>query len=120
MPRHGDVSAPQRAEPARPGVEAPVSATPEPLAGAVHCDSCAASCCRLEVLLLSDTGVPDYLTSTDAWGGQVMRRLDDGWCAALDRGTLRCTIYANRPWVCRELQMGGDDCRAIRAEDAAV
>jgi len=69
------------------------------------------------VLLLTDTGVPDYLTASDGWGRTVMARRDDGWCTALDRRTLRCSIYAWRPWVCRALEMGGDECRAIRAED---
>jgi Fe-S-cluster containining protein len=44
-----------------------------------------------------------------------MDRLDDGWCAALDRDTLRCRIYAQRPLICREFEMGGSDCLAERA-----
>uniref|UniRef100_UPI0025D56710 YkgJ family cysteine cluster protein n=1 Tax=uncultured Thiocystis sp. TaxID=1202134 RepID=UPI0025D56710 len=39
---------------------------------------------------------------------------DDGWCAALDRDSLRCRIYAWRPLVCREFVMGGPDCRIER------
>jgi len=76
----------------------------------VSCSSCAACCCRLEVLLLTDTGVPERFIDEDDWGGQVMRRLDDGWCAALDRNTMRCTIYASRPLICREFELGSDDC----------
>jgi Fe-S-cluster containining protein len=64
----------------------------------------------LEVLLLTDTGVPRRYVATDAWGRQVMSRLDDGWCAALDRDTLRCRIYAERPLLCREYATGGEDC----------
>ena len=67
-------------------------------------------------MLISDTGVPDRFIDTDRWGGQVMRRLDDGWCAALDRNTMRCTIYENRPQICRDFEMGGRDCLAARAE----
>ena len=81
---------------------------------AVHCDDCAACCCQMEVLLLTETGVPAYLTETDAWGATVMARLDDGWCAALERQTLRCSIYDRRPWVCRELEMGSGDCMDAR------
>lgn len=33
------------------------------------------------------------LIDTDDWGGEVMMRLDDGWCGALDRDTMMCTIY---------------------------
>lgn len=76
----------------------------------VSCSTCAACCCRLEVLLLTDTGVPERFIDEDNWGGQVMRRLDDGWCAALDRDSMRCTIYAQRPLICREFVLGSDDC----------
>jgi Fe-S-cluster containining protein len=80
----------------------------------ITCATCEACCCRLEVLLITDTGVPERFTETDPWGGTVMARLEDGWCAALDRGTMRCRIYPQRPWVCREFQMGGSDCIAER------
>jgi Fe-S-cluster containining protein len=49
-----------------------------------------------------------------------MSRLQDGWCAALDRSTLRCRIYDQRPLVCRELAPGGPDCLAERARWAAL
>jgi Fe-S-cluster containining protein len=49
-----------------------------------------------------------------------MDRLDDGWCAALDRATLRCRIYDQRPLICRELAAGGPDCLAERAHWATV
>ena len=65
-------------------------------------------------MLLTDTGVPPHLTATDAWGGAVMIRLDDGWCAALDRQTLLCTIYPRRPLVCRELKTGSPECLVER------
>jgi uncharacterized protein len=80
----------------------------------ITCDSCAAACCRLEVICLTDTGAPWRFTRRDAWGAVTMDRLDDGWCAALDRDTLRCRIYEQRPLVCREFEMGGPDCRIER------
>jgi Fe-S-cluster containining protein len=80
----------------------------------VTCASCEACCCRLEVLLITDTGVPGHFIAIDEWGGRTMARLDDGWCAALDRNTLLCMIYENRPVVCRELEMGGYECIAER------
>ncbi|MBA1276017.1 YkgJ family cysteine cluster protein [Stutzerimonas azotifigens] len=83
---------------------------------AVSCSTCAACCCRLEVMLISETGVPERYIETDRWGGQVMRRLDDGWCAALDRDSMRCTIYANRPWICREFETGSQDCLEERSD----
>ncbi|MBL4583804.1 MAG: YkgJ family cysteine cluster protein [Pseudomonadales bacterium] len=84
---------------------------------AVSCSSCEASCCRLEVFILSETGVPDQHIEIDQWGATTMARLDDGWCSALDRNTMRCSIYNKRPDICRELDMGGDECLSIRAED---
>lgn len=81
----------------------------------LSCDTCAAACCRLEVICLSDGEIPDRYTTENAWGSTVMARLDDGWCAALNRDTMRCRIYAIRPLGCRELELGGQDCLAERA-----
>jgi len=64
----------------------------------------------LEVILITDTGVPDIYIETDEWGGSRMARLDDGWCAALDRNTMACTIYENRPKICRDFEMGSFEC----------
>lgn len=81
---------------------------------AISCATCEACCCRLEVLLMGEDDVPVRLTARDQWGGWVMRRLEDGWCAALDRNTLRCTIYDRRPNVCREYEVGDYECRGER------
>ncbi len=78
----------------------------------VSCNTCQASCCRLEVMLITDTGVPDKFIAVDQWGGMTMARLDDGWCAALDRSSMNCSIYEKRPLICREFEMGGYDCLA--------
>lgn len=80
----------------------------------ITCDTCQACCCRLEVMLITDTGVPERFIKEDSWGSQVMSRLDDGWCAALDRDTMRCTIYENRPLICREFEMGEFECQTER------
>jgi Fe-S-cluster containining protein len=64
---------------------------------------------------MGDDDVPEEFTASDRWGGQVMARLDDGWCAALDRKTMLCRIYEVRPAVCREYQVGADDCLTERA-----
>lgn len=76
----------------------------------VTCSSCEACCCHLEVMIITDTGVPEQHISFDQWGGETMLRLDDGWCSALDRETLMCTIYENRPLICREFEMGSYEC----------
>ena len=88
----------------------------EQLESAVTCASCAACCCRLEVLLMGDDDVPAALTATDAWGGEIMARLEDGWCAALDRDTMLCRIYERRPTVCRDFEMAGSECVEERAK----
>lgn len=80
----------------------------------ITCTSCEACCCRLEVMLITETGVPERFIETDRWGGRTMARLDDGWCAALNRDTLMCRIYDNRPLICREFEMGQDECVAER------
>lgn len=76
----------------------------------VTCTACEACCCRLEVMLISDTGVPDHFVEVDKWGGRRMSRLEDGWCAALDRNTMSCMIYENRPQICRDFEMGAYEC----------
>lgn len=76
----------------------------------ITCSTCRANCCKLEVMLITETGVPQRFIKTDDWGGEVMLRLNDGWCAALDRDTHMCTIYENRPLICREFEMGSFEC----------
>jgi Fe-S-cluster containining protein len=80
----------------------------------ITCSTCKANCCQLEVMLITDTGVPEKFIAVDEWGGMTMARLDDGWCAALDRETMMCSIYELRPWICREFEMGGYECLAER------
>ena len=86
----------------------------------ISCATCRACCCRLEVMLMGDDQPPEHLTGQDEWGGWVMRRLGDGWCAALDRHTMRCTIYARRPTICRDYQLGDSDCLEQRAQGRVV
>ena len=81
----------------------------------VTCSNCKACCCRQQAMLFDDFEVPDYLTEVDARGVRSMARLGDGWCAALDRETMSCAIYEQRPWICREFEMGEDECLSARA-----
>lgn len=76
----------------------------------VSCQNCEACCCRLEVMLFTDTGVPDRYVDEIEGQVPVMHRLEDGWCAALDRNTMMCRIYEVRPLICREFEMGEPDC----------
>ena len=87
---------------------------------AVSCSACQALCCGLEVLLITDTGVPEEFIETDKWGGMTMARTTAGWCSALDRTSNLCRIYENRPWICREFEMGGLECVAERTRNAGA
>ena len=84
-----------------------VTTEAEPQVACAHCWAC---CCRLEVILHSSTGVPEHFVDINSWGASVMARFDDGWCAALDRDSLLCTIYNVRPAICRDFEMGGVEC----------
>jgi len=82
----------------------------------ISCATCKACCCQLEVILMGDDDVPAKFSTEDQWGGSVMRRLDDGWCAALDRATMLCTIYQRRPGVCRDFEVGDYGCLTEREQ----
>ena len=69
---------------------------------------------------MGEDDVPPELTEPDRWGGRIMARLKDGWCAALDRDTMRCRIYERRPAVCREFRLGESECIAERSADPLV
>ncbi|MCT8986037.1 YkgJ family cysteine cluster protein [Shewanella phaeophyticola] len=88
--------------------------TATPSQNPITCSNCQACCCRLEVMLITETGVPKVYIAKDNWGGEVMRRLDDGWCAALDRDTMMCSIYELRPLICREFEMAEYECESER------
>ena len=38
----------------------------------VSCSTCQANCCRLEVMIITDTGVPAEHISVDQWGAETM------------------------------------------------
>lgn len=80
----------------------------------MSCATCKACCCKLEVILLEGDDPPAEFITIDRWGGHVMKRLADGWCAAVDRSTMLCRIYERRPNVCREFAVGGNECLSER------
>jgi Fe-S-cluster containining protein len=82
----------------------------------VHCDDCEAICCRLLVIVDAADRVPRGTAVPYEGGLQVMPRSEDGWCAAIDRPTMSCSIYDLRPDTCRRFTMGGGYCRAIRED----
>ncbi|MBF4406021.1 YkgJ family cysteine cluster protein, partial [Vibrio anguillarum] len=40
----------------------------------ISCSNCHACCCRLEVMIITDTGVPEQHIAFDEWGGETMLR----------------------------------------------
>jgi Fe-S-cluster containining protein len=80
----------------------------------VQCTDCEAVCCRLTVVLMPEDRVPEWLTTRDDHGMETMAKNDEGWCVALDMHTYRCSIYADRPTICRNYAMGSPSCRDER------
>ena len=87
----------------------------EDIAPAVQCSACEAVCCRLPVLLMPEDSIPARYVDHDERGLEIVAKGDDGWCAALDRNRMCCSIYEQRPTICRGFDMGGYDCREERA-----
>ncbi len=94
---------------------ATAAAIPEP-APATACSRCDAVCCRLTVVLMPEDRIPGHLTEYNDDGLHVMARNEEGWCVAVDNLHLRCTIYEQRPAICRQFAMGGPYCREVRNE----
>jgi len=80
----------------------------------VQCSSCEAVCCRLTVVLMPDDHVPEWLIHRDQRGLETLAKGEDGWCAAVDPNTSRCSIYEQRPVICRKFAMGSPSCRDER------
>src|SRR3546814_14476402 len=77
----------------------------------VSCGNCDAVCCRLTVILMPEDRVPRHLTTRTAHGLEVMARDEEGWCVAVDKNRMCCSIYEQSPAVCRKFAMGSEYCR---------
>lgn len=91
---------------------------PVPRTDTPQCDRCDAVCCRLTVVLMPEDRVPSHYVTRNAQGVEVMDRDEDGWCVAVDHTQMSCSIYEQRPTICRKFKMGGPQCREVRAEYA--
>ena len=68
------------------------------------------------MVLFAEDAIPQHLTERNAQGVTVMARDADGWCLALDRDKMNCSIYAMRPTICRKFAMAGPYCLDVRAQ----
>lgn len=80
----------------------------------VSCTTCDAVCCRLTVVVMPEDTVPRHLVERTAQGLDVMAHDEDGWCVAVDHTRMCCSIYDQRPDICRKFAMGSAYCRAER------
>lgn len=80
----------------------------------VSCDHCDAVCCRLTVVVMPEDIVPRHLVERTEQGLDVMARDEDGWCVAVDQNRMCCSIYEQRPGICRKFTMGSGYCRSER------
>jgi uncharacterized protein len=74
------------------------------------CAGCA-NCCHLLVELTPfvDNVPEEFVVEHD--GVRCMDQRGDGACVALEPGTRLCTIYDQRPQVCRDFNRGESLCR---------
>ncbi len=80
----------------------------------VSCSACDAVCCRLTVVVMPEDIVPRHFVERTSHGLEVMARDEDGWCVALDSKNMCCSIYDQRPGICRKFAMGSAYCRDER------
>lgn len=80
----------------------------------VSCSACDAVCCRLTVVVMPEDPVPRHMVERTPDGLEVMARGEDGWCVAVDENRMCCSIYDQRPGVCRKFAMGSAYCLAER------
>lgn len=76
------------------------------------CANCPAACCRgWDVSLTAEDAarIPAHLHD-----GKMMRQTPDGACAALENNG--CSIYADRPEVCRLFRPGSRSCAEVRSK----
>jgi Fe-S-cluster containining protein len=79
-----------------------------------------ARCCHLVVeLQAGDDRVPEEWV-VEYEGVRFMDQRGDGACVALDPVSRRCTLYEDRPAVCRQFDRGSALCRSVLLGPAAV
>lgn len=70
----------------------------------MKCSECPAECCKFDVLgkeALSDVAAAVRMTYDDFIKIFHQRQTKSGYCPYLNKDNYRCTIYDERPSVCR-------------------
>ena len=79
----------------------------------IDCDTryrqCGGACCRLYDVYLTDEEVRSGRYRWDLARPYRLERRDDGSCSYLDLSTMKCTIWSERPTVCRGYTCHSDD-----------
>lgn len=76
------------------------------------CAGCG-QCCHLSVELIEGVDKVPEEFAVERAGVRYMDQHANGACVALDAETLLCTLYEQRPQVCRDFQRGSGLCRTI-------
>lgn len=95
-----------------------------PLAGTPECTSCGVCCTSTmtRYVRLFESDIERLGDRLDRYAhridGHYYLRMEEGRCVALaiTRRGVACSIYDERPCVCRELARGSFECRAQLAE----
>lgn len=85
-----------------------------------NCDNCGACCMGQNLLPLSGNGLDEtrlpvvLQESLERIIAGPLRGHDECPCVWLDRASGLCLHYQYRPSVCRDLEVGDEDCMRIR------
>jgi Fe-S-cluster containining protein len=78
------------------------------------CAGCGRCCHQVVELVEGVDHMPEkFVVEHD--GVRCMEQRGDGACVALHPVTRLCTIYEDRPQVCREFERGSELCRRVLA-----
>ncbi len=87
--------------------ESDTQEAPEVVDCAARMPVCQAVCCRLK-FPLSAAEIGAGRVKWDIGHPYLIRHESDGWCSHVDRGSKGCTVYDDRPAVCRTYSCAGD------------
>lgn len=75
------------------------------------CALCRGACCEFFALPVRGLGWPEDVTRWLELHGQTVATAVEFNCACTKLVDGKCSIYASRPHLCSEYEVGGDHCR---------